>query len=97
MAEEEKKQKKKIPTAQKRNKQDAKKEGVNRILKSRIRTSIRSFNDHLKEKDQETLTKDLNSIYALVDKAVKKNIYKINKAKRVKSHYAKYMQKAIAS
>jgi small subunit ribosomal protein S20 len=97
MAEEEKKLKKKVPTALKRNKQDEKKEGVNRILKSRIRTSIRSFNDHLKEKNQETLTKDLNNIYALVDKAVKKNIYKVNKAKRVKSHYAKYMQQAIAS
>ena len=97
MAEEEKKQKKKLPTAQKRITQDKKKQGVNRILKSRIRTSIRSFDEHLKEKNQESLTKDLNSIYALVDKAVKKNIYKANKAKRIKSHYAKYMQKAITT
>lgn len=97
MAEENKNKKKKRPTAEKRLIQDKKKQAVARMFKSRIRTAMRSFNDNLKEKDQDTLTKDLNSIYALVDKAVKKHIYKANKAKRIKSHHAKNMQKALTS
>lgn len=97
MAEEDKKKKKKMPTALKRRLQDAKKQQTHRMFKSRIRTSLRSFNEHLKDKDQETLTKDLTSIYALVDKAVKKKIYNANKAKRIKSRHAKQMQEAITA
>ncbi|MCH9632793.1 MAG: hypothetical protein S4CHLAM6_11350 [Chlamydiae bacterium] len=97
MAEEDKKKKKKRPTAEKRVIQDQKKQQKNRIFKSKIRTTLRSFNDNLKEKDQEVLTKDLNSIYAMVDKAVKRNIYQANKAKRIKSRHAKQMQKVLSS
>ncbi len=97
MAAEEKKQKKKLPTAQKRILQDQKKQLVNRMFKSRIRTAMRSFEESLKEKNAENLTKDLNSVYSLVDKAVKKNIYKVNKAKRIKSRHAHIMQQTLAS
>lgn len=96
MADEDKKQKKKLPTALKRVIQDEKKQLKNRIFKSKIRTTIRTFNDHLKEKNQDVLTKDLNSIYAMVDKAVKRNIYQASKAKRIKSRHAKQMQKALS-
>ena len=97
MAEEEKKKKKKRPTAEKRVIQDQKKQQQNRIFKTKIRTTLRSFNEHLKEKNQDILTKDLNSIYAMVDKAVKRNIYQANKAKRIKSRHAKQMQKALTA
>lgn len=97
MAEENKNQKKKCPTAEKRALQDKKKQHTNRMFKSRIRTALRSFQDNIKDKNEEILTKDLSSIYAMVDKAVKKNIFKANKAQRIKSRHAKQMQKALSS
>ncbi len=97
MAEEKKTQKKKTPTAAKRALQDKKKQHVNRVFKSRIRTALRSFQENVKAKNEELLTKDLNNIYAMVDKAVKKHIFKANKAQRIKSRHALQMQKALSS
>lgn len=97
MAEEDKNKLKKRPTPEKRALQDKKKQLVNRMFKSKIRTLLRGFQDHLKEKNQDSLTTDLQSIYAIVDKAVKNNIFKANKAQRIKSRHAKQMQKALSS
>lgn len=97
MAEETQKKKLKAPTAQKRMIQDEKKYAQNKVFKSRIRTATRKFSDCLKEKNLDGLAKDLGNIYAIVDKAVKKNIYKINKANRVKSKYAKQARQVLTN
>ncbi len=97
MTEETKQMPKRVPNPQKRAKQDLKKQQRNKIAKSRVRTALRSFQEHLPEKNSEFLTKDLNTIYALVDKAVKNNIFKSNKGDRIKSRYAKHMQKALSN
>lgn len=97
MAKEEAPKKKvKRPTAEKRMIQNRKVQAQNRVAKSKIRTASRKFAQDLKEKNQEALSQDLNSVYSLVDKAVKAKIYKANKAKRIKAHYAKSFNQAVA-
>lgn len=81
MAQQEKKRVKR-PTAAKRLIQDNKKRLRNRILKSQIRTSIRSFINAENDGEKEERIK---LVYSLVDKAVKKGVYKKNKGARVKS------------
>lgn len=83
MAEEEKK-KKRLPTALKRRKQDDKKHLRNKVFKSKIHTARVRFE---KEQDPETKSGLLSSIFSLVDKAVKRGIFKRNKADRIKSRY----------
>ena len=78
--------KKKCPTSQKRTHQDQKKRLLNRSFKSRVRTAINDFKEALSDgKKEEEITLAKSSVYRLVDKGVKKGIYKKNKAARVKS------------
>lgn len=89
MAEAEKKAKKtKRPTALKRMIQNEKKKEVNKVLKSRVRTAIRSFETSLKEQDAAKVKADLSTVFSLMDKGVKKGIFKKNKAARTKSRFA---------
>lgn len=83
MAEEAKK--KKLPTAQKRILQNKKKHALNRSFKSKVRTAIRSFESALSSGEKEKMQAALNTVYSLMDKGVKKGVYKQNKAARVKS------------
>lgn len=73
----------------------------NRIYKSSIKTLIKKFIVHLNDykisktlEDQKRLQKILNSIYSLIDKATKKNIFHKNKAARKKSQLADQFKKA---
>jgi len=92
MAEDKKKIKKKIPTAVKRHKQDEKKRLNNQSFKTLIKTSIKNFLKPLAiVKDKETLKPLLNKVYSLLDKAVKKKIFKKNKSNRLKSNLSKKM------
>ena len=77
--------KKKRPTAQKRIIQDEKKRQHNSAFKSRVRTSVRSLEEGLSTKTN--VQEKLNSVFSLMDKAVKLGIFKKNKAARVKSRY----------
>jgi len=79
------KKKKKRPTAEKRMKQDEKKREKNKAEKSRIRTAVRRFEESLNSGDEAAVKETLKEVYSLVDKAVKKGIYKLNKASRIKS------------
>ena len=95
MAEDKKKETKKmkkIPTAVKRQKQDEKKRLANQAFKSQIKTSIKKF---LKTttvvKTKEQLMPLLNKVYSLLDKAVKKKLFKKNKSNRLKSNITKKM------
>lgn len=88
MAEEKKDAKKKggrISSAQKRDKQNAKRRLANRAFKATVRTAIRSFDTSLAGNDRADMQAKLNEVYSLVDKGVKTGRFKLNKAARTKS------------
>ncbi len=88
MAEEEKKAKKKRPTAQKRDIQNLKKFRANHAVKSAMRTGIRAFKEALPTKDADKIQEELKSVYSLLDRGVKKGVISANKASRDKSRFA---------
>lgn len=89
MAEEKKEKKKeRRPSAQKRDLQSEKRRLINRNFKSQVRTAIRILEDALPKKDAALNKKHLSEIYSLMDKGVKKGIFKPNKANRTKARLA---------
>lgn len=76
----------KRPTAIKRDMQSKKRNLKNRNYKAKVRTAIRSYNEGLQKGDESK--EKLQDIYSLMDKGVKKGIFKANKASRVKSRMA---------
>jgi len=89
MAEEKKDSKKKRPTAQKRDMQNAKRRMHNRAFKSRVKTAVRSLEGNEPQQDEATAKARLNSVYSLLDKGVKMGIYKLNQVSRLKSKFSK--------
>jgi len=85
---EQKKAKVKRPTAEKRDIQHEKRRLLNRSFKSRIRTAMSSFEKVVSEKKEQEAQAQLKTLYSLLDKAVKRGIYKVNKASRLKSQFA---------
>ena len=90
---EEKKKKVKRPTAKKRDIQNERKRIGNKSFKSKAKTSIRDFKKALKEKDENGAKENLKKVFSLMDKSVKKNIFKKNKAGRIKSKLTLSMKK----
>ena len=88
MAEKEVKKKVKKTTALKRDTQNIKKRADNRVFKSRVRTAVRRFEEAVTKNEQATIIESLNVVYALMDKGVKKGLYKLNMASRTKSRLA---------
>lgn len=88
MAEEKKEKKVKRPTAKKRDIQNEKRRLINKVFKSKVKTAIRSFEKDLSEKNEKGAGEKLPLLYALLDKAVKRNVFKRNKADRLKSKFA---------
>lgn len=82
------KKKTKRPTALKRDIQNAKKRRTNQAFKSKLRTSIRRFEESLSGDDHDATKDKLNTAYSLLDKAVKRNVIKLNAASRKKSRLA---------
>jgi small subunit ribosomal protein S20 len=82
------KKKERIPQANKRDHQNAKKKFANRTFKSEVRTAIRSFEEAVTTKDNSKINSALSIVYSLMDKGVKRGIFKINKAGRTKSRLA---------
>jgi len=71
----------------------------NRFYKSSVRTLIKVFFKNLEvykisqnPKDKETLQKNLSSVYSLIDKGTKKNIFHKNAAARKKAKLAAYLK-----
>lgn len=94
MAEAAKKAKVKQPSALKRKLQSDKRRARNRSYRASVLTSIRSLESSLKEKDEpETLKTKLNTIYSLMDKGVKRGVYKPQKAARTKSRLSARCEK----
>ena len=85
MAEEEKK-KGKRPTPLKRDMQNKKRCLQNRMAKSKLRTAVKKFTHS--SLNQEERKHHLSYLHSLLDKAVKKNLFKKNKANRLKSKFA---------
>lgn len=87
MAKQEKKEEKKVkrPSAQKRAIQSEKHRIRNKTYKSSVRTAIRRFEDSVTKGDQAAVKEQLSEVYGLMDKGVKKGIFKLNKASRTKA------------
>ena len=81
----EKKGKQRRPTALKRDMQSQKRNLRNRSFKAKVSTAVRSLHETIAKKDPNDTKLKLNDVYSLMDKGVKKGIFKMNKASRVKS------------
>ena len=88
MAEEKKDSKTKRPTALKRDIQNVKRRVENRSFKSKVKTAVRSIEKQIAEKNVSGSKEELNTVYSLIDKGVKKGIFKLNKASRLKAKFA---------
>lgn len=88
----EKTKKTKIPTAKKRMLQNEKQSLINQAFKSRVRTAIRRFKETLVNDEATQSQENLNAVYSLMDKGTKINVYKKNKANRVKSKLTYLLQ-----
>lgn len=78
----------KRPTALKRDIQSEKRRLINKSFKSKVRSALNTFEDALNARDKSALSSALNVAYSLMDKGVKRGVYKINKANRTKSRLA---------
>lgn len=83
--------KNKKPTAQKRHAQSARANLSNRSFKARVATSIRTFKEIASKKEKPEVQNKLSEVYGLIDKGVKKGIFKLNKARRVKSQMSCFL------
>lgn len=85
----------KRPSALKRDLQNEKRRVRNRSFRSSVQTAIRGLNTSLTQKEpQDAIQGKLNDIYSLMDKGVKKGVYKSQKAARTKSRLAARISKA---
>lgn len=82
------KKKVKLPTAIKRHLQSLKKNERNRAFKASVKTAIRHFEEVVEKRDETEIKLKLNEVYSLLDKGVKTNKFKLNKASRTKSRLA---------
>ncbi len=85
---EKKKTKERRPQALKRDIQSKKNRLRNREEKAEVRTAIRLLENVVPKGDKTEIQKHLNEIYSLMDKGVKKGVFKQNKANRTKARLA---------
>lgn len=85
---EDKNKKTKRPTALKRDLQNSKRRAENKGYKSRVRTAVRSFLETVTKGEEAAIKTALSDVYSLLDKCVKKGVFKRNKASRTKSRLA---------
>lgn len=85
----------KKPSALKRDIQAEKRRLRNRSFRSSVLTAIRGFESALAQKaEPEAIKTKLNTVYSLMDKGVKRGVYKENKASRTKSRMSARLAKA---
>ncbi len=86
MAETAEKKKQKQPSPLKRQLQNEKKRIKNRSYRAAVQTSIRSLTSSLEKKEAlDSINSKLSKIYSLMDKGVKKGVFKPQKAARTKA------------
>lgn len=84
----------KRPSALKRDLQSEKRRTKNRSFRSSVQTAVRTLEDLISKKESvDAIKLHLDSIYSLVDKGVKRGIFKSQKASRTKSRLAKRLTK----
>lgn len=94
-ADKKKDEKTKRPSALKRDMQNEKNRLRNRSFRSSVQTAIRSLESALTQKDDaEKVATKLKEIYSIVDKGVKRGVFKPNKAARTKSRLSARCTKA---
>lgn len=88
-------------SAEKRIKTNERNRLRNRLYKSSVRTVTKTFIQNLDTykksqniEDREKVQKLLNSIYSLIDKGTKKNVFHKNTASRKKAQLAGYLKAA---
>ena len=87
-AKDQKKPKKtKRPTALKRDIRNAKRRDINRQFKSKMRTTLRTFETSLTSSDSAKVQEDLKAVYSVLDKGVKRGLIKLNTAARTKARF----------
>ncbi|MBB64337.1 MAG: 30S ribosomal protein S20 [Waddliaceae bacterium] len=82
------KKKTKRPTAEKRMIQNQKRREINRRFKSTVRTGVKSFLKAVAAQDASAIQESLNTVYSLMDKAVKRGVFRKNKGSRIKARCA---------
>lgn len=75
----------KRPSAEKRVITSKKRALINQSFKSKVRTILKRFEAALKKKEEALVSSELRNVYSVADKAVKRGIFKPNKAARIKS------------
>lgn len=85
MAEEKAEVKQRRPTAKKRDLQSNRRQLRNKAFKAKTKTAIRRFEEAIEQKDENVAKERLSHVYSLMDKGVKRGVYKLNKASRTKS------------
>ncbi|MCC7154317.1 MAG: 30S ribosomal protein S20 [Bryobacterales bacterium] len=70
---------------------------INRMRKSRLRTSIRAFRKLLEKKDVAAVTHALSTTFSMVDRAAKWGIIKKNTAARYKARLHARVKKLAAA
>lgn len=80
---------KKRSSAEKRILTSQKRARINQSFKSKVKTLIKKFELALKEGDQANIATGLRLVYSVADRAVKRGIFKPNKASRIKSRATK--------
>jgi|GEM_PF-293301 len=84
----------KRPSALKRDLQSEKRRVRNRSFRSSLQTAVRVLDDLISKKESvDAIKLHLDSIYSLVDKGVKRGIFKSQKGSRTKSRLAKRLAK----
>ena len=85
----EKKGPSKRPTPLKRDMQSEKRHMQNRAYKAEVSTAVRRLKSLIGEGKAEEAKLQLSEVYSLMDKGVKKGVFKANKAARTKSRIVK--------
>lgn len=75
----------KRPTPLKRDIQNEKKRERNKSFKTNVKSAIRNFEAAMPKGDEAVIKEKLNQVYSLMDKGVKRGIFKLNKASRTKA------------
>jgi small subunit ribosomal protein S20 len=78
-------------SAEKRVRQNLKRNAINRSNRSKLRTQIKKLRSALSEADKGSSTELLNPTVSLIDKAVNKGIIHKNTAARYKSRLTKHV------
>ena len=82
----------KRPSAQKREMQDKKRRLVNRAFRAECRSAIRHLREGIQAGNKEQQKAALSNVYSLLDKGVKKSIFKKNKANRLKARLTAFVR-----